>query len=64
MNAQQIIALLVQVIGLAQTLTPAALQAIADFKKLFDDNTAPTQEDFEALLTRLSAQSDAIQAID
>lgn len=64
MNAQQVIALLVQVIGLAQTLTPAALQAVADFKRLFDDQTDPTQEDFDALLSRLKSQSDQIQAID
>lgn len=63
MNPQQVIALLVQVVGLVQVLTPPALQAIHDFSKLFDEDRAPTEEDFEMLFARLQSQSNEIQSI-
>lgn len=63
MNPAQIVALVVQVISAAQTLTPVALQAIADFEKLFADGAEPTQADVDALIAKINSQSEAIQAL-
>lgn len=63
MTVAEIIALIIQVIQAAQVLTPATLQAVADFEKLFEGKE-PTQSDFDALIFRLQSQSAEIQTID
>lgn len=63
MTPAQIISLAVQVIAAAQTLTPVALQAIEDFKKLFADGAEPTQADIDALISKINSQSETIQSL-
>lgn len=64
MSVEAIIALILQVISAAQTLTPAAIQAVEDFKKLFAGGQVASQADLDALIARLKDQSAQIQAID
>jgi len=62
LNAQQVLAIVLQVLALFPTLEPAIVRAIEDFKKLFENGGEPTQADIDALLDRVKLQSSIIQS--
>lgn len=64
MTAAQILQLVLQLVALFPTLEPAFVQAVKDFEALFANGSQPTQADVDALIARVKAQSDIIQAMN
>jgi hypothetical protein len=62
LKAQDVLAVVLQLLALFPTVEPAIARAIADFQKLFADGNEPTQADIDALLDRVKAQSAVIQS--
>lgn len=63
MSVEAALALVMQLLSLFPTIEPAVMQAITDFQNLFSNGAQPTQADIDALITRVTAQSQEIQSL-
>jgi len=64
MTATAALAIAIQIIGLFPTVEPAVIQAVKDFRNLFQGGgKEPTQAEIDALLDKIKAQSAEIQKL-
>lgn len=63
MPAAAAIQVVLQLLSIFPSVEPAVVNAVNDFKNLFDNGAQPTTADIDALIDRIKTQSAAIQAL-